>query len=129
MQVRWVAKYSDGSVVHQYADGVERSYDTLPDRDRITAFAVYDQETRKSILTLHLDPGQKLIYRRRVEMKSDRTVPVEVCYLVGWRRTISGECVQSIAYIFETSGRIELAGRFDESHPWFYSPVLRPFEA
>jgi hypothetical protein len=54
--------------------------------------------------------------------------PQEVCYLVGWRRTIGGECVQSIAYVFEETGRIELAGAFNEKHPWFYSPVLRPCE-
>jgi len=31
--------------------------------------------------------------------------------------------VQSIAYVFE-DGRIEMAGRFREDHPWFYSIVL-----
>lgn len=49
------------------------------------------------------------------------------CHLVGWRRNINGETIQSIAYVFE-NGQIEMAGRFDEKHPWFYSPKLRPFE-
>jgi hypothetical protein len=129
--IRWVAQYSDGTVVNQYGgDGTEISYEKL-DRGRIAAFALWDFETKKSILTLHLEPGQKLIYRRRVEMKQvgDQEAAIsEVCYLVGWRRTVAGECIQSIAYVFEKSGRIELAGRFDAKHPWFYSPVLRPFE-
>src|SRR3990172_449216 len=101
MEIRWVAQYDDDTVVNQHdKDGTERSYEQL-DRDRIKAFGLYDQESRKPILTLHLEPGQKLIYRRRVEMKSDQKEPVEVCYLVGWRRTVNGECIQSIAYVFE----------------------------
>lgn len=128
MQFRWVAQYRDGTVVNQYdKDGKERSYEHL-ERDRISAFALYDQESRRSILTLHLEPDQKLIYRRRVEQRVGQADPTEVCYLVGWRRTANGECVQSIAYVFEKSGRIELAGRFREDHPWFYSPSLRAFE-
>ena len=131
LEIRWCAKYSDGTVVNQYdAEGKERSYEQL-DHASVVAFGLYDQESRRPLLTLHLDPGQRLIYRRRVEMKQtgDRAAAVnEVCYLVGWRRTVAGECIQSIAYVFASTGRIEMAGKFDERHAWFYSPTLRPFE-
>lgn len=128
LDIRWVAKYADGTTVNQVTpEGTELSYEAL-DRDRVVAFALWNHAARKPVLTLHLEPGQKLIYRRRVEMRSDQKEPVQVCYLVGWRRTINGECIQSIAYVFGDTGRIELAGKFDEKHPWFYSPTLRPFE-
>lgn len=128
MLMGWFAVYKDGSrVAHLDADGKEISYDALPSRDDITDFVLYDIQSKKAVVSLHLEPGQKLIYRRRVAIKPGGG-PQEVCYLVGWRRTIGGECVQSIAYVFEETGRIELAGAFNEKHPWFYSPNLRPCE-
>jgi len=128
MQVRWVARYDDGTVIDQFDNGRERSYDELKDRDRIASFGLWDFETRRTLITLHLDPGQKLIYRRRCWQHPGEEKPFQVVYLVGWRRTISGESIQSIAYVFEDTGRVELAGRFRENHPIFDSPKLRPFE-
>lgn len=127
MDIGWLAVYKDGSrVAHVGVDGKEISYDALPARDEIETFALFDKANGKAIVSLHLEPGQKLIYRRRVAIKPGG--PQEVCYLVGWRRTVGGECIQSIAYVFEATGRIELAGAFNEKHPWFYSPALRPCE-
>lgn len=130
--INWIAQYNDKSEFPQYLDGKERSYEHL-DRSKVVSFALYDRETKQTILVLHLEPGQQLIYRRRVEMKLGSDIPVEVCYLLGWRRTIrlkdgTKECVQSIAYVFEKSKRIELAGEFREGHSWFYAPVFRDFE-
>lgn len=129
LHIRWAAKYRDGSVVNQFdPDGKEVSTDNLVKREDIESFALWDYETRKPILTLHLDPGQKLIYRRRCWQHPGDEKPFQVVYLVGWRRTIAGECVQSIAYVFEDTGRVELAGRFRENHPLFDPPKLRAFE-
>lgn len=128
MDIRWAAAYDDGTVIDQFQDGKERSYDDLVARERIVTFALWDLETRKPVFTLHLDPGQKLIYRRRCWQRQGEDKPFQVVYLVGWRRTIAGECVQSIAYVFADTGRVELAGRFRENHPVFDSPKLRPFE-
>lgn len=128
MQLRWAAKYDDDTIVDQFKDGVELSYDNLKDRERIVSFALWNFDTRKAVFTLHLDPGQKLIYRRRNWQHGGEDKPFQVVYLVGWRRTISGECVQSIAYVFEDTGRVELAGRFRDDHPIFESPKLRSFE-
>jgi len=127
MHLRWAVKYDDDTVVDQFKDGKELSYDNLKDRERISSFALWDFETRKPVLTLHLDPGQRLIYRRRCWQHPGDDKPYQVVYLVGWRRTIGGESVQSIAYVFE-DGRVELAGRFRDDHPLFDSPKLRPFE-
>lgn len=128
MKILWAAQYKDGSVINQFTDGKELSTDNLERRDEIESFALWDQETRKPVLTLHLDPDQKLIYRRRCWQRVDEERPSKVVYLVGWRRTVAGECIQSIAYVFEDTGRVELAGRFRENHPIFDAPKLRPFE-
>jgi len=127
MEIRWLAIYKNGDRIAQVGpDGKDISYDALPNRDQISDFALYDHSTKKAILTLHLEPGQRLIYRRRVAKSAGGKD--EVCCLAGWRRTVAGECIQSIAYVFESTGRIEMAGAFNEKHPWFYSPVLRDFE-
>jgi hypothetical protein len=128
MQLRWAARYDDGTIINQITDGKELSYDDLKDRERIVSFALWDHETHKPVLTLHLDLGQKLIYRRRCWQRAGEEKPYQVVYLVGWRRTIAGECIQSIAYVFEETGRMELAGRFRENHPLFDPPKLRSFE-
>lgn len=129
MRMCWAAKYRDGFVVNQFgADGIEVSPDTLKFRDEIESFALWDFDTRKTVLTLHLDPGQKLIYRRRCWQRAGEEKPYQVVYLVGWRRTVAGECIQSIAYVFGEDGHVELAGRFRENHPIFDAPKLRPFE-
>lgn len=141
--MQWVAYYANGTHLRQYDDaGVESKYADI-DRTRLTSFALYDggveikgvfagnhdgstinaanyhTATRK-ILHLHLEPGQRLIYRRRVQQSVGAEAP-NVCYMIGWQQTSQGENIQAICYVFE-DGTIEVAGRFNESHPWFYSP-------
>ena len=82
-------------------------------------------DSGNTILELHLEPGQRLIYRRRHAQTIGK--PLITVTIVGWQQTIAGQNVQSIAYVFE-DGRIELAGRWKEDHPWFYSPQLLSFE-
>lgn len=116
----WRAVYRDGTVVEQYdekRDPIEVSSEIIDRRNVKTFFILHGQVP---VLTLHLDEGQNLIYRRRISVTGDKR---EICHLVGWQRIVQGETVQSIAYVFE-DGRIEMAGRFREDHPWFYSIVL-----
>ena len=114
--MQWVAYYEEGNWLRQYDDdGTEHSYRDI-DRNRVTSFALYDgpPATRK-ILHLHLLEGQRLIYRRRVELPSNTVV-----YLVGWQKTINGENVQSIAYVFP-EGEVIMAGKWNEQDRWMYS--------
>jgi hypothetical protein len=123
----WFAEYADGTRFPAIGpDGKERSYDDIPNRDRIVVFCLFTVETKKPLFTLHLDPEQKLIYRRRVF----QTVAgvKDIFYLVGWRRNVNGESIQSIAYIHEETGYVQMAGKFREKHVLFDSPVLREFE-
>lgn len=142
--MQWVAYYDDGTHLRQYDDaGIESKYADI-DRSRLTSFALYDGgrvdgvdisgnpvvgsylTASKKLLHLHLESGQRLIYRRRVEQSVGTEIP-NVCYMIGWQQLIKGENVQAICYVFE-DGTIEVAGRFNESHPWFYSPQAVPSE-
>lgn len=121
--ITWTAEYSDGTVFPQYENGKEHAYKDI-DRTKLMAFALYTKEGHH-IITIHLSPDQRLIYRRRVQ-KTPGQEDI-ACYLAGWQETVNGRNVQSIVYVFE-NGQIHMAGEWDESHPWFYSPELLMFE-
>lgn len=142
--MQWVAYYDDGTHLRQYDDaGTESEYADI-DRARLVSFALYDgglprdgcteglAETKyatatRKLLHLHLDPNQRLIYRRRVPITQGGGEG-HPCYMIGWQQTIYGQNVQSICYVFEEDGTVEVAGRYNESHPWFYSPQSVPGE-
>jgi hypothetical protein len=121
--MKWIAHYNDGTTLAQYnEDGSENRYQDI-NRDKLIAFTLWNDN--KLSLALHLQPGQRLIYRKRVEKKSGE--PDIMVYLAGWQQTVNGENVQSIAYVTQ-GGEIHLAGAFKEDHPWFYSPEFLDFE-
>jgi hypothetical protein len=116
----WVANYNDGGhISNSEIFGAKSKYTDI-DRSKLKSFELYLDG--KLIITLHLEPGQRLIYRRRATkniMGNENTA----VHLVGWQKTINGSNVQSIAYIFE-DGHIELAGQWNNKHAWFYEPKL-----
>ncbi len=122
--MKWIARYNDGETLSQYKeDGSENRYADI-DRNRLVEFTVVS-DLNESMFTLHLDPGQRLIYRRRVK-QSPGLSPI-VVYIVGWQMTVAGNNVQSIAYISEDKD-IHMAGAWKEDHPWFYSVQPVPCE-
>lgn len=124
----WVAKYKDGSIIGQYNDQfIEQSTDDLPDRENISVFMMFEANKAKKILSIYFDEGQRLIYRRRVILKTGYTNPT-VYYLVGWQQTVNGVNIQSISYINEQTGEIEIAGKFRDDHPIFKPVQLREGE-
>lgn len=141
--MQWVAYYDDGTHLRQYDDaGRENKYADIG-RDRLASFALYDggipldgrietlaevkyQKATRKVFHVHFEPGQRLIYRRRVERTQGSEVPT-VCHMIGWQQNVSGQNIQSIAYVFE-DGTVELAGRWREDHPWFYSVQPVPSE-
>src|SRR5574342_774232 len=121
--MQWVAHYSDETELPQYnADGTENKYADI-DRARLQYFEFRD--TGRIVLRTYLEPGQRLIYRRRVEKRPGE--PDIVVYMAGWQQTIAGQNIQSISYIFP-DGAVIQAGRFDEASRWFYSIVPVPCE-
>lgn len=119
----WIVEYKDGSVVRQHQeDGTIVSSDII-NRDLIKSFTLMNGSDQ--VIKMYIDDDKKFIYRRRVEKPSGGKETV--CHLIGWRKRVSDQIIQSIVYVFE-DGAIEFAGNFQDDHPWFYSPILRDFE-
>ena len=126
MGYSWVAVYTDGTRFCRDQDGVTVSSEQI-DRHRLASFILLD-ENNKPIITQHLDCGQRLIYRRRVDKRPGRADIV--CHLIGWQQTVGDTNIQHVAYVFEEYvPRIELAGRFRDDHPWFYAIHPVPSDA
>ncbi len=126
--IYWKAIYNDGTELSQYEeDGTENKYPDI-DRSKLASFEIRkaglvgpNYEKDKLLFKMFLEPGRRLIYRRRVlkKMKVGGTptgIKIkkrwnEIVYLVGWQATIGDRNVQDIAYIFEDE-HVELAGRW-----------------
>lgn len=119
-ELEWVAVYHDGTHLFQYAeDGTQTPYTDI-DRSRLTEFHLRERETDNSVFAVAFDsPEQRLIYRRRVAMDANSGQKKWVIHLVGWQRTVKGENIQSINWIFP-DGSVINTGRFQEDHPMFY---------
>ena len=112
--IKPVAYYGDTKItLGKQADGTVLGYDQI-DRKQLSAFSLVQGD--KEILKLHLEEGQRLIWRKRQFMAAGEET--KTIHLVGWQKTIKGENVQAIAYVFD-DGHIELAGAFKENHPVF----------
>lgn len=119
--IQWVAQYENELFPQYNEDGTENKYADI-DRERLTAFSLV--RDGGILIRLHLDKGQRLIYRRRVEMRPGDKMTV--CYLIGWQKTVGGENIQSIACIFEHLGTVEVISEWRDG--WFDKPELLEFE-
>jgi hypothetical protein len=121
--VQWLAVYSDGNVLPQFnQDGSQNAYGDI-ERSKLSEFHLMDPLTGDVFFSMALEPGQRLIYRRRVSMDGQSGLVNWVVYLVGWQETVGGKNVQSLNWIFP-NGQIINTGRFREDHPIFYSVEL-----
>jgi len=83
------------------------------------------------LLTIHLEEGQKLIFRKRSFVTpgiSPEKQKNPIVYMMGVRQLVNGTAVQFISYICDWPDRgfvIHQAGKFRENHPWFESPFLK----
>mgnify|MGYP001560080215 CR=1 FL=1 len=120
----WVAKYEDGSALDQIdPSGNLNAYKDI-DRDKLAAFEMW--EGASCIFYIRFKKGQRLIWRRRVEMSPNGVA--EVCHIVGKQETVNGKNYQGIIGLFESDGRIEIAGSFEEGHPWLFPVKTHPDE-
>lgn len=118
---KWRATLDDGTVVKQVDDdGNKNGYEDLP-HDRLRVFELYSGTER--MLRVLFNKGEKLIWRRRVEMTPGQNV-VDTCHIVG-KRSKDGT---GVIGIFESDGHIEMVEDFLPNHAWFYPPQFRPFE-
>lgn len=119
--MQWLAEYNDGTSLGQYNDQGEASSEQI-DRSKLASFVLVSEDGNH-LFRLHLEPEQRLIFRRRVEQPQGGSEQI-VAYLCGWQQTIEGRNVQSLAWIFDEGRRVEWTGKFTEKHRWFYAPQL-----
>jgi hypothetical protein len=115
MNFNWKSIYSDGTFLNQYNDeGKTNGYENI-DRTRLKAFAIYDDD--KLLFKLHLEPGQRLIYRRRNFINpNDPKAEAVFFYMIGWQQKTDGVNTQSINYVYP-DGHIEQAGIWAGGEP------------
>jgi hypothetical protein len=119
----WVAQYHDGTKLPQYnPDGSENSYSKI-DRAQLESFHLIDAGTHNTVISMYLDTGQRLIFRRRVfKHVRGSQVTDQLFWMVGWQMNLNGRNIQSIAYV-DDKNLVYLAGQFREDHPLFY-PIV-----
>lgn len=118
--IHWAAHYSDGTELREFEENKANSYNSI-DRSKLVAFSLYKNEYKDKLITIHLEKGQRLIWRKREFIRPGRGV--FVVHIAGWQQTVRGINTQSIAYVFP-DGRIELGGKWKEGHPLFGDVVL-----
>lgn len=119
-----IAIYNDGTEqrLGKQADGSIFRYEDIS-RGELSAFAL--EKDGEIIFKLHLEEGQRLIWRKREYRQVGGDT--KVIHLLGWQKKVGGENLQAICYLFE-DGHIEMAGRFRENHPVFDKVELLPSE-
>lgn len=110
---RWVAHYNDGRALYQEKpDGSKHTYADI-ERDKLVAFDLWVGD--RLIVRVDLRPDRlgdspkRLIWRMR-HLMNDKGRD-DVIHLVGWQRTVGGENVQAICYVFE-DGAVLLSGEW-----------------
>ncbi len=129
-EIYWKAIYRDGTVFPQFnEDGSENKYPDI-NRKELEFFELRmsDGDSDRLLFKLHLEPGRKLIVRRRTtgNIILSKAVGVgngilqaplktrNVVWMVGWQWNANGRNVQDIAWVFE-DGHVELTGQFKAS--------------
>lgn len=115
---RWVAYDNEGGSVSQVAaSGEKNSYEDLP-LTNLKAFELWDWRMNQRVLLVNFKKGEKLVWRRRIQMASGEQV-VETCHIVG-KIGLDGQ--KGIVGIFESDGHIESISEFLPNSEWFYPP-------
>ena len=98
----WFTQYKDGSR-HDYAPD---TYNIAHiDSKQLDLLVLRDTNSEVPTLVIHFDdPRKRPIYVRRTEKGQGGFSTI--CHIVGWQMKVGDENVQSISYVFETSGRI-----------------------
>lgn len=122
----WEADYGETSLTQYNEDGTENKYTDII-RQSLKRFIL--KEGDKVRFVLNLDPGKRLVYRRRVSMDLMRKYK-SVIHIFGYQEHIrNGYNKQVIFFYFERTGYLEVTDGFKEGHRWFYPVVFLPEEA
>lgn len=115
---QWVAHYRNKTALHQIEpSGKKNQYGDI-DRDDLAAFEIIRKADSSQALLVVFNEGDKLIWRRRVDLKNQRCV-----HIVGKRNKDE----EWIAVLFP-AGNVEFAKKWDENSEWLNPPTLHPHE-
>lgn len=116
--MQWKAVYTDGTYLDQIEPSGKKNVYADIQRDKLHSFELWDKNKR--VISLRFFENQRLIWRRRVLMSAGKAT--ETIHIIGKQQTVNGKNYQGILAVFESDGRVEVAERFDEKHP-FFKPV------
>jgi hypothetical protein len=123
----WTAVYNDDTNLSQFnEDGTENGYGAI-ERDKLTEFHVHRREDNQTVFAMEITEGQRLVYRKRNSISGNTGEMNWTIYLIGWQKTVNGENVQSLNWIFP-DGAVVNTGRYQENHQLFYAPEYFDFE-
>ena len=103
----WVAKYRDGSVLKQYNNGKEQSFDKIP-RQGLWYVEIIDDKTAV-VVCYEYYQGMMPFYRRRIAMTPGQE-PV-VMHVLGSRIKIGDDILTQTCFIYESTLRVDI-GQF-----------------
>jgi hypothetical protein len=79
------------------------------DTEKLDKLVLHFEGNSVPFLVTHFDdPRKRPIYVRRVEKQNHHHNFDIICHIVGWQMKVNGENIQSINYVFETNGRVEV---------------------
>lgn len=114
-QYTWTAYYDDGTELPLICKcGFKHVYHDI-DRTKLAAFGILKDNSL--IYRVFLEPGQKLIYRRRPSGDFKTGEILGELILVGTQQKIGGQNIQNIAYINVETGLIQIAGKWVGGEP------------
>jgi len=119
-EINWKAKYKD-KTKKEHSSFNKDKYTDL-DRTDLEAVEVYLKD--KLIFTLPINGNKRLIMRYRVKQNMNNPNDSSYVFMVGWQKTDNGKNIQEINYIYP-SGKIETAGKWDNSKTMYSEPTLR----
>lgn len=115
--------YSDGRVLQLATDRKEVYPDnevTYGNLNREGLFAIEVHRKDKGLVfQMHIESDSRLIYTRRTIMKSG--FEPMAFYILGWRKNVAGQNIQSINIIYENMDVIQSLPRFRQEAP-FHEP-------
>ncbi len=117
----WRVQLDDGLVIDQVdSEGRKYAYEDLP-HARIRLFEL--QKENEVGFRMNFQPGEQLIWRRRVQMQPGGLV-TEICHIVGKK---VGKLTGVVGF-FESDGHVETVEEFLPNSNWFYPPEFFEFE-
>lgn len=118
MEYFWRATYKDG----EFVTSLDTPYEHI-DRRLLRRFEIVNRETGLAAIAMPFEPADCLIWRKRVQMKSDGTR--STFHLVCRERAVGAFYIQLLD---EADGAVRTGLRFDPKVPALSEPERLPFE-